>query len=124
MEHILPLQEEYVNRFCGMPVCIVTKEGHRHVGILTSCKNGRLALNEGLGFDESETASTSSKVAKSSGKRGKNKKSSAAADTTILDTKQFAPYPPQQQFQPYPYNPWRRPFFIDLALVAFLFLLF
>jgi len=123
MEPIFPLHEEHINRFCGMPVCIVTKEGHRHVGILTSCKDGRLALNEGHGFDEEELTTSSTKVAKSSGKRGKNKKSSAVMETTKVDTKHFAPYPPQQ-FQPYPYNPWRRPFFIDLALIAFLFLLF
>jgi len=122
MEPIFPLHEEHVNRFCGMPVCIVTKEGHRHVGILTSCKNGRLALNEGHGVDEPETATTYGKVAKSSGKRGKSKKAIAAVEPTTADTKQFVPYP-QQQFQPYPFHPWRRPFFIDLALIAFLFLL-
>lgn len=45
MEPIFPLHEDHVSRFCGLPVCIVTKDGKRHVGVLSNCRGGRVMLN-------------------------------------------------------------------------------
>jgi len=46
MEPIYPLTEENLNQFCGQPVCVVMKDGTRHVGILSRCRGGRLVLND------------------------------------------------------------------------------
>src|SRR3569832_398719 len=45
MEPIFPLHEDHVSRYCGLPVCIVTKDGRRHVGVLSNCRGGRVMLN-------------------------------------------------------------------------------
>ena len=46
MEPIYPLTEEHLDQFRGQLVCVVMKDGTRHVGILGRCRGGRLVLNE------------------------------------------------------------------------------
>ncbi|MNG19101.1 hypothetical protein D3C84_1032250 [compost metagenome] len=120
MEPIYPLHEEYIARFCGLPVCIVTHDGRRHVGVLTHCRNGRVMLNghaTGQAYIDQHTSDAT----------GKNKK-------TKTKTKKKDIEQPVQEEQTkaqtqsyyggyYGYNPWGAAFAIDLALIAFLFLL-
>ncbi|MBB6669484.1 hypothetical protein [Cohnella nanjingensis] len=44
---ISPLSEEHLSRFVGAPVCAMTHDGKCHYGILRSCENGHIYLNEG-----------------------------------------------------------------------------
>ncbi|GFN33353.1 hypothetical protein [Paenibacillus xylaniclasticus] len=114
MEPVFPLHEENINRFCGLPVCIVTHDGHRHVGILTQCRNGRVMLN-GYGSGQVYIDQHKSDTA---GKKTKNKKK--AKEQPVQDDKLHAH---TQAYGYYGYNPWGAAFAIDLALIAFLFLL-
>ncbi|GGG76149.1 hypothetical protein [Paenibacillus radicis (ex Gao et al. 2016)] len=118
MEQIYPLQEEVIANFCGLPVCVIMQDGTRHVGVLSHCRNGRLTLNGQQ--EEVEAAAELNKAKPSKLKKGKGKNSKAAAPK--VETVQAQAYP----YDPYAYNP----FFpiggaiaLDLALVAFLFLL-
>ncbi|MCQ6559203.1 hypothetical protein [Paenibacillus mendelii] len=122
MQQIYPLHEEHINRFCGMPVCIVTKEGERHVGVISRSVGGRLYLNEGP--EESGNAPASHEThgdtpylqGKESKKGRKSKKNEPVKKAEKAETKAY-PY------APYPYYPFGGAFAIDLALIAFLFLL-
>ncbi|MBB3114711.1 hypothetical protein FHS18_006854 [Paenibacillus phyllosphaerae] len=128
MEPIYPLHEERINMFCGMPVCIVTKEGTRHIGILSHCKSGKITLNAhtkpetavNVVEEQAREATASAKGAK---KKKNAKKATASAASDEKAQTQAYPYDP---YLPYyrPYNPWGEFFAIDLALIAFLFLLF
>lgn len=42
---ILEPEEKQLLPFCGMPVCLLMKDGSRKIGQLTSCGSGRLVLN-------------------------------------------------------------------------------
>jgi hypothetical protein len=39
------LNEKQLLPLCGLPVCVVMKDGTRHFGVLTSCRDGKLVLN-------------------------------------------------------------------------------
>lgn len=126
MEPIFPLHEERINQFCGMPVCIVTTDGQRHVGILSSCNSGRVMLNSpssdshGAHYGSQGTLTHLQGKDKSKKKKISKVKKAASAvsplpDTTSVQTQAWG---------------WGSPFgfgaafAIDLALIAFLFLLF
>ncbi|WP_042164503.1 hypothetical protein [Paenibacillus gorillae] len=118
MEQIYPLREEVIANFCGLPVCVIMRDGMRHVGVLSHCGNGRLTLNGQEG--EVETAAEVNQTKPGKQKKGKGKSSKAAA--AKMETVQAQAYP----YDPYAYNPlfpFGGKIALDLALVAFLFLL-
>jgi len=45
MEPIFPLEEDYINRFRGLPVLVVMQDGSRHIGLLGGAYGGRIRLN-------------------------------------------------------------------------------
>lgn len=46
MERIYPLQEDVISRCCGMLVCVIFKNGAKQIGVLESCHNGLLELDD------------------------------------------------------------------------------
>lgn len=137
MELIYPLHEESIKRFCGMPVCVVTTEGARHVGILSSCQGGRVMLNERPGSGKQATAGTetSKSVAQKSKKSKKAKSTSEAkshkSEKAAAQTQAYYPYDPY--YGGYGYDngygydygyPYGEALGFDLASIAYLFLLF
>lgn len=111
----IPLQEEHIHNLRGMPVCIITKDGDRHVGIITSCRDGRVYLNEGYGDETGpETSEYNGGQGKEVRKGRKSGKKASVKKTEKAETKAF-PFDP--------FFPFGRAFAIDLALIAFLFLL-
>ncbi|CDN42303.1 hypothetical protein [Paenibacillus sp. D9] len=133
MEPIRPLHEEHVQRFCGMPVCAILKDGTRHMGILTACHGGRIYLNGGEEHHKRQQQGIGilGKPAK-----GKAKKSKASKPVQEQVMEQEA------HTQAYPYGPGAGPYGpgfyggrgpygygygaavgVDLAFLAFLLLL-
>ncbi|ANY67809.1 hypothetical protein BBD42_16035 [Paenibacillus sp. BIHB 4019] len=120
MEQIYPLEEGVISRFCGMPVCIVTHDGARHFGVLSHCRGGKLTLNEQPGAQMLAEAE-SPKADKAKGK--KKGKASKTAKEKVAQTQAY-PYDPYYYNYNPGYNwPYGGAFAIDLALIAFLFLL-
>ncbi|WP_337102733.1 hypothetical protein [Paenibacillus sp. YIM B09110] len=121
MEPIYPLREDVVQQFCGMPVCVIMQDGTRHVGILSSCNGGKLSLNgetAGLDGNEAIVSKAPAQTAKKKGKKGLKQESVTQQSVQT----QAYPYDPSH-YEPQRYNPWGAAFAIDLALIAFLFLL-
>ncbi|MFC4812742.1 hypothetical protein [Paenibacillus sp. GCM10023250] len=132
MEQIYPLHEENIKRFCGMPVCVVTNEGQRHVGILTSCRDGRIMLNErpaaadGQLGGHATSAAQKGKLTNQKSKKAKKGKAAVESKTTgAAQTQAYYPYDPYGY-----YGDWYGGFgfgaevlAFDLAALAFLFLL-
>ncbi|OME76288.1 hypothetical protein BK120_29010 [Paenibacillus sp. FSL A5-0031] len=121
MERIYPLHEEVVSRFCGYPVCVIMNDGMRHFGILSSCESGRLHLNAGSGETEAATANAKPQVSKNK-KGGKGKKEMAHKSSSTQVQTQAYPYDPYY-YGERPYYPWGEALALDLASIAFLFLL-
>jgi hypothetical protein len=122
MEQIYPLHEEVVNRFCGYPVGVIMKDGSRHVGILSSCGNGKLQLNAEAGGIEASVAQEQPPVSKKKkGGKGKKEEAHKSSGKAKLQTQAY-PYDPYY-YGPQPYYPWGGALALDFALVAFLFLL-
>jgi hypothetical protein len=133
MEPIYPLHEEVVSRYCGMPVCAVMQDGSRYIGILSSCKDGKLCLNgePEASSDEAQLNKAKSAVSKKT-KGGKNKKEAKPISQPVKAQTQAYPYDPYGYgynggygygYGPQPYNPWGGALALDFALIAFLFLL-
>ncbi|WP_308636039.1 hypothetical protein [Paenibacillus silvisoli] len=133
MEPIYPLHEDHISRFCGMPVCAVTHDGERHFGVLTRCHGGKLMFNEREGGalqHKSTTAQgpqgkvTNMKTAKGKTKKGK-KAVTEAKEKEAAQTQAYYPYDPYfGDPYSYGYGPyWGDAFALDLASLAFLFLL-
>lgn len=118
MERIFPLQEDVVHQYCGLPVCVVMNDGTRHVGILSSCQGGRMLLNADAG------GGAEAMLAKVQPKDSKKKKGGKAIKE---DHKSGQPQAQTQAYfyDPYygPYYPWGGALALDLALIAFLFLI-
>ncbi|MFD0714430.1 hypothetical protein [Paenibacillus sp. GCM10027626] len=117
MEPIYPLHEERIKRFNGMPVCVITKDGQRHIGILSACKDGRVLLN---GHSTGPASGPQGK------KKNKKKRPAAAAAKNMKTSEKtrIQGHSPYQPYPPHPYNPWGKAIAIDQAQIAFLFLLF
>lgn len=128
MEPIFPLHEDHISRFCGLPVCIVTHDGRRHVGVLSHCRSGRVTLNAGVGSPNAGqhaavnqhniTVENTDAVKK---QNKKNKKQAVHEDQQQVQTKAYDDYGYGYDYGYY--NPWGTAFAIDLSLIAFLFLL-
>jgi hypothetical protein len=100
-------------------VCVVTKEGARHIGILTSCRSGKVYLNEqpaSSSASQGDKTYLQGKAKKKGAKTGKITSAQSAAETA--QTKVWG--------NPYgygPYSPFAEVVAFDLAAIAFLFLL-
>lgn len=122
MERIFPLNEEVVNQFCGYPVCVVMNDGTRHVGILSSCGGGKVQLNAGAGGTEASVTQAQPQVSKKKkGVKGKTEGAHKSSGQSAAQTQSY-PYDPYY-YGPQPYYPWGGALALDLALIAFLFLL-
>jgi len=121
MERIYPLHEEVVSHFCGYPVCVIMNDGMRHFGILSACESGRLHLNAGQGGTESALTNVEPQVSKNK-KGGKGKKGPVHKSTSTQVQTQAYPYDPYY-YGEQPYYPWGGALALDLASIAFLFLL-
>lgn len=122
MERIFPLQEDVIHQYCGFPVCVVMNDGTRHVGILSSCQGGRVLLNADAGGGaEAMLAKAQPKDSKKK-KGGKgNKEDNHKSGQSQAQTQAY-PYDPYY-YGPQPYYPWGGALALDLALIAFLFLI-
>jgi hypothetical protein len=82
MEPIYPLTEEHLDRFRGQLVCVVMKDGTRHVGVLSRCRGGRLVLNEeaGSGEDGADQQVEASGKRRSRRRSGSRKRSGKPAE--------------------------------------------
>lgn len=126
MEPIFPLHEERIGQFCGQVVCAVMKDGTRYVGVLSSCKGGRLMLNDhastgysGHPHDPHNAGISSAKTDKK--KSTKANKKLAKEPEPVAETQAFGPYGYGYGYGPYyPFGP---PIGLELGLLAFLFLL-
>lgn len=116
MEAIFPLDEDHISRYCGYLVCAVMKDGSRHIGILSRCRNGELVLNEASPEHDDSHSGTTHNAKLKSGKKTKKGKPSV----------QTSAYPygyPGGGYYPYGYGRFGPPALLDLALLSFLFLL-
>ena len=126
MEPIYPLNEERIRPFCGNLVCVLMQDGTRHVGVLSSCGKGSLVLNgerEGGGAGPyggklhlNQRQSREKADFRKRGKKGK--KSAPTAETQAFP---FG-YGGGAGFYG-PRYPFGGELVLDLALIAFLFLL-
>ncbi|MFS0723519.1 hypothetical protein [Paenibacillus sp. 1P07SE] len=128
MEPIFPLHEERINQFCGQVVCAVMKDGSRYVGVLSSCKGGRLMLNDhpsdSSGHPGHAHHSYGADISAAKPEKKKNAKNrKKAAENTTAQTQAFYPYGPYPGYGPRPYYPFGPPLALELGLLAFLFLL-
>lgn len=127
MDQIYPLEEDLISQYCGLPVYVVMKDGSRHIGILSRCSKGKLTLNEDpnkAAAVETEAEAEPPKSSKKNKKSGKSKspsKSSKQPEQPVqTQSYPFDPY----YYEPRPYIPFRDVIAIDLAHVAFLFLIY
>ncbi|WP_028558883.1 hypothetical protein [Paenibacillus pinihumi] len=120
MEPVFPLNEERIQPLSGHVVCAVNKQGQRYLGILHSCRNGRLVLNgpEGGRHVYHHPHSSAGAAGKSSGKKGR-KQQKKQIQATSLEPQGVAEPSVPNGYQPR-FGP---PTGLDLEEVAFLFLL-
>ena len=129
MEPIFPLTEEHLDRFRGQLVCVVMKDGTRHVGILGHCRSGKLVLNEGEDAAHGDIAGQQSEP--KGKRRGRNRPGSRKGGKPEAQAAGFGGEwfgPPAFVEGPYwpPYGPYG--FFgprlaLDLALIALVLLI-
>jgi hypothetical protein len=120
MDPIYPVNEEVCSRLIGAPVCAVLNDGTRHYGIISRVEDGKLILNDG---PEPEIVESSNY-----GKRGKSKanisakqKSSRGKTAAKQGKAQINAFGPAGFGYPHPFG---GRIAIELATIAFLFLLF
>lgn len=119
MNRIEPINQDTCGRFIGMPVCAILHDGSRHYGIISKVEGGKLILNDdpqssvssGISKQKKGKAVTSGK-SKPSGNSGLNAQTSAFPGP-------YAGYGPF--LHPFPFGGRLA---LDLAAIAFLFLLF
>lgn len=116
----IPLYERCITPMCGRMVCVVLNDGTRHIGRLSSCRDGKVYLNggehghaENSAFDSSQPKSKKSKKNK---KMAKPEVKEANANASGFG---YGPYG-----GPYGGNHFGAPLAFDLGLIALLFLLF
>ncbi|OXM17377.1 hypothetical protein [Paenibacillus herberti] len=96
MQQIQPLHEDNIKRFCGMPVCMVLRDGSRYTGILTACQDDHIFLNGGEEYHarQSGGASISSTSSSTKGKKSKTiKKAPDKMKEPTAQIKAFTSYP-------------------------------
>ncbi|MCR8846020.1 hypothetical protein NQ117_20275 [Paenibacillus sp. SC116] len=116
---MLPIQvdENEIKKFCGRPVCVVTKDGRRYVGRLSSCDGGKLILNDNPFHAQSHSnipilTDTQTKT-KSDHTKKKNTNSSPKKKGTKGKTASESDFHPNfdnQAFNPYEGNPYGEPY--------------
>lgn len=87
--------EKQLLPYCGMPVCLLMKDGRRIVGRMTSCRKGALILN-GDGRSESAAAASSRSTAGRRAKRtriqSRNRKPQTTANVPYVPVEPLAPF--------------------------------
>lgn len=125
MERVYPLNEETLEPLRGRVVCAITKEGHHYIGVLHSCSGSRLVLNgpedgalEEGGYPHTPGARLRSRRRKPGRNAARKQAKPAKAGTQALGGY------PGYTYSPYGYpGRYGPPIGLDLALLAFLFLL-
>jgi hypothetical protein len=111
VEPIYPVTAETCSRFAGMPVCVVLHDGTRHYGILSRVEGGKVILN-----DAPQALTASKKNRKQTNRQvktsAKNKATSKPASVSDFGYGNPA------------FFPFGGRIALDLAAIAFLFLLF
>ena len=132
MEPIYPLTEENLDQFRGQLVCVVMRDGTRHVGILGHCRGGRLVLNEDAGDGHGEVAGQPSEAKgkrrgrERSGSRKGSRKQAGEAARAAGFAGEWGGYP---EYGPWgggcvpPYALFGPRLALDLALIALVFLI-
>ncbi|SEO90325.1 hypothetical protein [Paenibacillus sp. OV219] len=137
MQPIYPLHEDTIKQYCGMPVCVVTNEGERHVGILSRCHGGRIMLNETeASMQQKTTGTTVGQLGKVTNTKVKKKKGGKPSKPAVEGKSQTKEAAQTQAYYPYDSNYYGDPYYgygnnsffgealaFDLASLAFLFLL-
>ena len=124
MEPIFPLHEERISQFCGQVVCAVMKDGTRYVGVLSSCKGGRLMLNDQPSGHHHHSHDAGISAAKPDKKKNSKSKKAAKETEPTAETQAFGPYGYGYGYGYGPgYYPFGPPIGLELGLLAFLFLL-
>ena len=120
----VPLHEDFMSRCCGRHVCIVMKDGQRHIGRLTAVRDGKVYLNGG---EQELGSSYGSKTSDAPKKRKKKNAKTAKPDPVSVesDAKAAGLFGPGPYGGPYgPYGPgFGGPLALDFGLIALLFLL-
>ncbi|TVX87051.1 hypothetical protein [Paenibacillus agilis] len=116
---MLPIQveENEIKKFCGRPVCVVTKDGRRYMGRLSSCEEGKLILNDNPYHAQSHSnipiLTAPQTKAKSDHTHKKNMslshKKKRAKGKTALEA-DFHPNSDNQVVNPYDGNPYGDPY--------------
>lgn len=116
----IPLYERCIIPMCGRMVCVVLKDGTHHVGRLSSCRDGKIYLNEGQHQHSEHSASECSAPKTSKSKKSKKKSKLSPKDVTASGFGGYGPYG-----RPYGGGfGFGDPLAFDLGLIALLFLLF
>ncbi|WP_282939888.1 hypothetical protein [Paenibacillus sp. RC67] len=111
MRHIHPINEDTCREHYGKPVLIILRDGSELVGILSQYDNDKLILNRQVAAAETTTGTLSSK--RSGSLRSKKTKIKAKTKATV------SAYPGLG----FGFSPFGGEFALDLAFIAFLFLL-
>ncbi|MBJ6361155.1 hypothetical protein ACFOQM_07610 [Paenibacillus sp. GCM10012307] len=75
MERIFPINEERLQSLRGQLVCAVSKKGHHYIGVLHSCRGGRVVLNGPEGGQTVRRPSKPEGIAvKGRGKKGRSRR--------------------------------------------------
>lgn len=88
------LHEDYIRRYCGLPVCLVLQDGTRHTGVLSACGDGQIYLNGGekLQSGSIPKAGISAKSAKLKKKKSKKSNNSNASKNKAVPFGPGYPY--------------------------------
>ncbi|WP_127585358.1 hypothetical protein [Paenibacillus koleovorans] len=134
-----PISHEECQPLLGMPVCAIMQDGTRHYGILSRAENGKVYLNEEAANGTSPiTASPVKSKGKTQAKTKLKAKVKAKGKASHAQTQALSPakgtkptvsnfgVPEEEGFERgfVPFSPFRNRVVLDLATIAFLFLLF
>jgi hypothetical protein len=124
VEPIYPLTEENLDQFRGQLVCVVMKDGTRHVGVLSRCRGGRLVLND---FDDGNYGEIAGRQADAEAKRRSRRRSgSRKRDKPAEETARASGFVGEwgAPYGPYgPYGFFGSRLLLDLALIALVLLI-
>lgn|GEM_PF-2261820 len=97
-----PLEKQLLP-YCGMPVCLLMKDGRRIVGRMTACRKGALILN-GDSLNKPATAafsrSTAGRRAKRTRIQSRNRKPQTTANLPFVPVEPLAPFGPIEPLAP------------------------
>ena len=135
MEPIHPLKEENLDQFRGQLVCVIMKDGTRHIGVLGGCRGGRLVLNEdapeaygSVAGQRDEEEGKRRPRRRAGGRKGRGRSAGKTAQATAFASGGwYGPHVPYDGpfsggFRP-PYGYFGPRTLLDLALIALVLLI-